>query len=124
MNRPLLITIAGVFAVAIAIGLNYFFSQEKVDDKAALKQTTAPAPAQAGVKKATKPTRKPKMAGPIKPTFDVVRVNPKGDTVIAGRAEPGSTVIILDQGKAIGKVTADKRGEWAPLRMTGSLCVR
>ena len=53
---------------------------------------------------------KPPSEGP--PTFDVVRVGPKGDTVIAGRAEPGSTVVILDNGKPIGKVVADGRGEW------------
>jgi nucleoid-associated protein YgaU len=46
------------------------------------------------------------------PSFDVVRINPKGDTVMAGRAEPGSNTKILDRGKVIGDVTADKRGEW------------
>lgn len=110
MNRPLLVTIAGVVAVAIAIGLNYFFSQEKADDKAIPKQAIAKT--QPGPKPAAKSADKPKIIGPIKPSFDVVRVNPKGDTVMAGRAEPGSTVIILDRGKIIGKVKADKRGEW------------
>jgi nucleoid-associated protein YgaU len=46
------------------------------------------------------------------PSFDVVRVNPSGDAVIAGRAQPDSEVTILDQGKAIGSVKADGRGEW------------
>ena len=46
------------------------------------------------------------------PSFDVVRVNPSGDAVIAGRAEPDAEVVILDQGKAIGSVKADDRGEW------------
>ena len=46
------------------------------------------------------------------PSFDVVRVNPKGDAVIAGRAEPGAEVTIKDGGDVVGKVTADKRGEW------------
>jgi hypothetical protein len=41
-----------------------------------------------------------------------VRVNPSGDAVIAGRAQPDAEVIILDQGKAIGSVKADNRGEW------------
>ncbi len=108
MNRPLLITIAGVFAVAIAIGLNFFFSQERADDKAAPKQVAT----QPILKQAPKPADQPKMMGPIKPSFDVVRVNPKGDTVMAGRAEPGSTVTILDRGKVIGTAIADQRGEW------------
>jgi nucleoid-associated protein YgaU len=46
------------------------------------------------------------------PSFDVVRVNPSGDAVIAGRAEPDAEVTILDQGKVIGSVKADNRGEW------------
>ena len=46
------------------------------------------------------------------PSFDVVRVNPSGDAVIAGRAEPDAEVTILDQGKVIGSVKADDRGEW------------
>ena len=46
------------------------------------------------------------------PSFDVVRVNPSGDAVIAGRAAPDAEVTILDQGKPIGSVKADGRGEW------------
>lgn len=46
------------------------------------------------------------------PSFDVVRVNPSGDAVIAGRAQPDAEVTILDQGKSIGSVKADNRGEW------------
>ena len=49
---------------------------------------------------------------PIAPTFDVVRVNPRGDSVIAGRAVPGNTVQIFDGGKLSGNVVADERGEW------------
>jgi hypothetical protein len=55
--------------------------------------------------------------GPVdaKPSFDVVRVNPQGDAVIAGRAQPEAGVTVLDGGKPIGSVTADKRGEWVLL---------
>jgi nucleoid-associated protein YgaU len=49
---------------------------------------------------------------PIPPSFDVVRVNPSGDAVIAGRAEPNAEITILDKGKVIGSVQADERGEW------------
>ncbi len=48
----------------------------------------------------------------IVPTFDVVRINPEGDTVIAGRAAPGAVVSIFDGGKLLGAVTADDNGEW------------
>jgi nucleoid-associated protein YgaU len=46
------------------------------------------------------------------PSFDIVRVDPQGHTVIAGRAAPGDRVRVLDDGKPIGEVTADARGEW------------
>ena len=46
------------------------------------------------------------------PSFDVVRIDPKGDAVMAGRARLGSTVVIMDGDKIIGRVTADDRGEW------------
>lgn len=49
---------------------------------------------------------------PVAPSFDVVRVEPTGDTVIAGRAEPNAEVTILDNGNPLGTVTADERGEW------------
>ncbi len=56
---------------------------------------------------------KPKSAPePLGPSFDVVRVNPSGDTVIAGRAAPGAQVIIRQGGEEIGRATADGRGEW------------
>jgi nucleoid-associated protein YgaU len=51
----------------------------------------------------------------VKPSFDVVRVNPNGDAVIAGRAASGAKVTLLDNGKAVGSATADDRGEWVLL---------
>jgi len=47
------------------------------------------------------------------PQFDIVRVNPAGGVVIAGRATPGSQVAILKDGQKLGTVRADGRGEWA-----------
>lgn len=49
------------------------------------------------------------------PTFDVVRIDPNGDAVIAGRADPGATVTVLDGGADLGSVEADDRGEWVYL---------
>ena len=64
-----------------------------------------PAPA------ATKPESAP--AAPVTPpSFDIVRVDPQGQAVIAGRAAPGDRVRVLDGQKPIGEVTADARGEW------------
>ncbi|HIJ37736.1 MAG TPA: LysM peptidoglycan-binding domain-containing protein [Rhodospirillaceae bacterium] len=46
------------------------------------------------------------------PSFDLVRINPEGAAVIAGRAMPRAEVVILDGEKEIGRVIADNRGEW------------
>jgi len=54
----------------------------------------------------------------LAPTFDVVRINPAGDAVIAGRAAPSATVEIYDGGSLIGTVVADGRGDWVFLPTT------
>ncbi len=46
------------------------------------------------------------------PAFDIVRVEEDGSAVVAGRAAPGSFVEILLDGKVLGRVTANERGEW------------
>jgi len=47
------------------------------------------------------------------PRFDIVRVEPNGDSVIAGRAEPGSVIILLDGEEEIARATANESGSWA-----------
>ncbi len=48
------------------------------------------------------------------PTFDVVRVEPSGETVIAGRAAPNSQVTVtLDEDGTVGTAQADRSGAWA-----------
>jgi nucleoid-associated protein YgaU len=51
-------------------------------------------------------------AAPSAPSFDIVKVDPSGRAVVAGRAAPGSKVAVLDGDKKLGEVTADERGEW------------
>jgi len=55
---------------------------------------------------------KPAGTDELVPSFDIVRVSPKGETVIAGRAKPDAQVTLYNDGKELGRVTADKRGEW------------
>ncbi|MGF1591719.1 MAG: LysM peptidoglycan-binding domain-containing protein [Kiloniellaceae bacterium] len=48
------------------------------------------------------------------PTFDVVRVERSGETVIAGRAAPDSEVNVTTQdGTSLGRARADSSGSWA-----------
>ncbi len=51
-------------------------------------------------------------ADPARPTFDVVRAEPTGDLVMAGRAEPGWAVTVESNGRVVGSAVADPNGEW------------
>lgn len=46
------------------------------------------------------------------PAFDVVRVEPSGDAVMAGTAPPGSRVRITDNGRDLGTVETNQSGTW------------
>ena len=50
---------------------------------------------------------------PKHPSFDVVRVEPTGESVIAGRAAPGATVELLRNGEPFARVIADASGLFA-----------
>jgi nucleoid-associated protein YgaU len=84
---------------------------------------TAPSPRQPAPKVATQtaaPAARPAPTAPAPqapsgPDFDVVRVRPDGQTVIAGRAEPGASVTVLDGTTVVATATADARGEWVAL---------
>jgi nucleoid-associated protein YgaU len=46
------------------------------------------------------------------PSFDIVRVEPTGDSVIAGRSEPGADIELLNKGKTFAKAKADANGQF------------
>jgi nucleoid-associated protein YgaU len=90
-KRPLIIAVLGLLVVGALVVLNYTVQQR---------------PGSLGRMNPAGP------ATPGGPSFDVVRIDPKGSMVMAGRAAPGATVFILDGDKEIGRVQADGRGEW------------
>ena len=49
----------------------------------------------------------------IAPSFDIVRIGPQGDAVMAGRSEPNAQLSIRSDGVEIGHATADSQGAWA-----------
>lgn len=53
------------------------------------------------------------------PVFDIARIEPTGDAVIAGRAAPGAIVDLLRNGERLDRVVADPSGQFvmAPLRL-------
>lgn len=105
--RPMLLVGLGVVILAVTAGI-------VLHDR-----TVPPAPPEtAGLARLAAPGRgparpNPSAPGPMTtPSFDVVRVNPQGDAVMAGRAAPGSEVTISTGGTSIGKVQADQNGDW------------
>ena len=76
-------------------------------------ESSAPAASPAPPKAVESGTpEEPGKKGKKTPSIEVVRVSPAGDSVVAGRAEPGSEVVVSDKGEAVGRTTADKRGDW------------
>jgi hypothetical protein len=49
----------------------------------------------------------------VVPSFDVVRIEPSGEGVIAGRAEPGWHVSVEDSGSKVAEAIADEEGAWS-----------
>jgi outer membrane protein OmpA-like peptidoglycan-associated protein len=59
------------------------------------------------------PPAAPKSIGDTKLAFDVVRIDPEGASVFAGRAPPNSNVTILANGRSVAAATVDETGAWA-----------
>jgi len=97
LTRPTLLALFGL-AVAIVAALLAF--EHEREETTPTPSVPVPTPAAAPIPDARRPS------------FDVVRIGTEGNSVIAGRAQPGAQVIILDGGTELGRVTADPRGEW------------
>lgn len=118
--------IAAVFVGGAALTTGYIYMDRD--------QKTAEAPDKTAEKQveqaATESTSEPSGTGPVaadegsdKPetevlivqerlTFDVVGVEPTGETVVAGRSDAGSIVALTANGRVVGKGIANEKGEW------------
>jgi hypothetical protein len=98
--RPLVLGLLGLCALAAVLMFALRTGQPDTPSTAAAGPAAPPSPALPA-------------APPVAPpAFDIVRINPQGDAVVAGHAEPGADVTILDAGKDIGHATADNSGNW------------
>lgn len=57
-------------------------------------------------------SRLPPDGGDGVPAFDVARIEPTGEAVIAGRATPGATVELLRNGEPVDRAVADRSGQF------------
>jgi hypothetical protein len=138
MRRPLIIGLLGLVALVLALALDRRLEigdrLESWTQSAGVRPQPAtegmtPSPIPAGELQKSQPAiplilpdaAQPSGVSPqpprpsAVPTFDVVRVNPQGDAVIAGRAPPNAEVTVRDGDRTLGTATADQRGEWVLL---------
>jgi len=136
--RPLLLAAAGVAVLGLSVWLSAREDDTAISHASAplptaanvatvtpaapeVKPPAAPMPAAPPTPPVAPPSPQPApqsqpaqipQPAPVKPRFDIVRVSPDGDAVIAGRAEPGATVVITSNGHEIGRVQADGSGQF------------
>ena len=111
---------AGAIVFAAAVGVAW---HGKLTDQAILDQSARPAanaasaPAPAPLSSPSGEAASSTAAPPVVavPSFDVARIGPDGRAVIAGRAQPGAKIVLLDGGKEIAQSQADANGEWVIL---------
>src|SRR5690606_1472930 len=99
--------IAVVWLLLIGLGVFAWLSTQDFDISKALRlaqpeEPSAPTPGTAGTA----------VVG-VAPSFDIVRVEPDGTAVLAGRAGADADVTVMVDGSAVGSARADERGEWA-----------
>lgn len=125
--KPVTVGVVGVVVLASALVLNYFVLPDDEADIAtpapvpSVPATAPPKPSVEAPKKVVPaaPSRSstaeapaPRQELPSAPSFDIVRVDPEGNAVIAGRGSPNSEIAIIDGEDEIGRVVTDDRGEW------------
>ncbi len=106
-----MIGIAGVVLILAALGLNVWFNAEVPDNPSVAEAPVVETPKAKPPEEISKTTDLNPGEIPVL-DFDVVRISKEGDTVIAGRAPAGATVIIMDGEIELGRVVADEAGEW------------
>ena len=122
IKRPLLIAVAGLLVVVGALLLLFLSDEEVLEDNTNADQTINNSvnqnplknPANRNDKQVKNQDQSETQVLPLleAPKFDVVRVDPEGNIVIAGRAQPNSVIEIISGKEQIGQVKADGRGEW------------
>ena len=106
---PVVLIVGGVYLVGLQPG-----SELDISDTSKSEQAGSPSAVTKNQRKSGASERKDATAK-MAPVLDVARIDPKGASVFAGRAEPHAIVTVLAKGKAVGKVVADEFGEWALL---------
>ncbi|MGE3247572.1 MAG: LysM peptidoglycan-binding domain-containing protein [Beijerinckiaceae bacterium] len=131
-KSPLLVWGAAAVVTAATAGLAYRVYVAQMEEQGLAKPATEQTAGKPGASKLAALPSKPADAGPQKPSaaspaagpasakspdparpaFDIVRVEPSGDAVVAGRAQPGADVELLNKGKPVASAKADPNGQF------------
>jgi hypothetical protein len=116
---------AAVVALGAALGLGFYLvlagkpAEPPVVTAAVPEAAASPAvpePAPAAPVAAAADVAAPAVEAALpEPSFDIIRIEPDGQSIVAGRAEPFSEWILLNNGSPIASVRADANGEWVVL---------
>lgn len=122
LKRPFLIAVAGLIVVVGALLLLFLSDEEGVENNAnadksvnsGVNQNSLKNSADRNEKQTNNQGQATTQVTPslIVPKFDVVRVDPEGNIVIAGSAQPNSIIEIISDNEQLGQLKADGRGEW------------
>ena len=109
MNRSYVYGGLVVLVIAAIVGAWMFFQLPEPD--APMERADTPA-GQVADEPGNAPAGEAATAQALVPSFDIVRVDEAGNVVIAGRAVPGCTIVVREGDVEVGRVTADRSGEW------------
>ena len=124
-----LLALVAACGISLAFAIQHFRRETPVDTKTALAAPAAskPAsdardrdPAAVAAAQTTANAVAAALAGPAippdsdngVPAFDIARIEPTGEAVIAGRATPGATVELLRNGELHDRAVADQSGQF------------
>jgi hypothetical protein len=129
MSRMVLLALIGACGIPLVFAIQHFSREPPVDTKAATAALAVSKPASGaqdqgpnalaaaqakaeGVAAALAGSLVPPDSDDGVPAFDVARIEPTGEAVIAGRTTPGATVELLRNGELHDRVVADQSGQF------------
>jgi len=126
MSRMVLLAFVAACGIPLVLAVQHFRREPPVDNKAATAALAVSKPAsgardQGPAALAAAQAKADAVAAALAgsavppdcvPAFDIARIEPTGDAVIAGRATPGATVELLRNGELHDRALADQSGQF------------
>jgi LysM repeat protein len=100
-------------ALCLGLGIVIYGWPQLREQIASSQEPAAAQQAPAALTPARQSTEAQRPHNPLTPTFDIVRVEPNGDLVVAGRAGQGAQIALLLDGQVWDRAQADANGQFA-----------